>query len=151
MMKFVLAVMIMAFTVMDATAGDKEDVIAARSAAIEAWNGTDVDKIRAHYADGFTLFQRDGSLLVPGGWNWETVREMYADGLKVTVGPVRHLDVKIYGNTALITGYGTVNVTLPGSEPTITTDRATSVWVKRDGVWKAVHQHASLLTPPQPD
>jgi len=131
-----------------AQAGDKEDIIAATDGVIAAWHASDVDAIQKHYASDFTQYGVDGNLL-RGGWDWVGLGQWFESGGKVTTSPLRHPEVKVYGNTAVLTTYGTITVTQPDGTATTTTHRNTIVWVKQSGQWKAVHSHASLLTPQQ--
>jgi ketosteroid isomerase-like protein len=147
--RVLLALFVSLCTVSVALAGDKEDVIARADATIAAWNGTDAEAIRQHYAVDFTRFATNGDLLSQGGWSWDELAQQFQNGLKVTVSPTTHREVKVYGNTAVSTSYITVSVTQPDGDTQITTRRLTSVFTKQDGTWKAVHEHASRLTPTQ--
>ncbi len=53
---------------------------------------------------------------------------------------LRNLEVRVYGNTAVLTGYRVS----PNDVA-----RYTNVWVKEGATWKRVHRHASLLRLPQ--
>ncbi len=53
---------------------------------------------------------------------------------------IRHLDLKVYGNAAIVTGY-----TVAGNSA----DQRTSVWIKQGGQWKQAHRHTSPLRGPQ--
>ena len=145
---FILFGMALVLSTGVAQADDKEDVLAARAAAIAAWNAGDVDAIQKHYAPDFTRYGDRGNLL-SGAWGWAGLKTWFESGGKVTVSQVRHTDVQVYGNTAIVTGYSRLNITRPDGTSRSNTGRNTGVWVKQNGQWKAVHQHASLLTPTQ--
>jgi ketosteroid isomerase-like protein len=145
-----LVVLIVSFsTASVAIAGDKEDVIARSDALLAAWNGTDAETIRQHYTDDFARFAASGDLLSQGGWDWDELAQQFESGLKVTISPSAHQEVKVYGNTAVSTSYITVSVSQPDADTETTTRRLTLVYAKQGSTWKAVHEHASLLTPTQ--
>ena len=132
-----------------AQADDKKDVIAAVDAALAAWNAGDVDAVQKHYAPDFTRYNPEGDLL--SAWDWAWIKEFFESGGKVVLSPPRHIEVKVYGNTAIYTCYLTVTLTPPDEASRTTTQRLTTVWVKGGKQWQEVHQHASLLTPRQPE
>ena len=145
---FILFGMALVLSTGVAQADDKEDVIAARDAVIAAWNAGDVDAIQKHYAPGYTRYGQGGNLL-RGAWGWAGMKTWFESGGKVAISQVRHRDVQVYGNTAIVTGYYRLNVTRPDGTSRTNTRRTTGVWVKQNGQWKAVHSHFSLLTPTQ--
>jgi ketosteroid isomerase-like protein len=62
---------------------------------------------------------------------------------------ITHMDVKVYGNTAVVTGYLTGSRTQPNGTVAQMRDRRTGVFVKQGGQWKEVHRHQSPLRLPQ--
>ena len=54
------------------------------------------------------------------------------------------VDIRIYGNVALVTGLADVSDTLSGGGRHIRF-RYTHVWVKRDGRWQLVHRHTTRV------
>jgi ketosteroid isomerase-like protein len=122
-------------------------VIAIDEARRAAWNRSDAEAIRQHYAVDFTRYPASGDLLSQGGWSWDELAQQFQNGL--TVSPSTHREVEVFGNTAVSTSYITVSVSFPDIDTQITTRRLTSVFAKQDGTWKAVHEHASRLTPTQ--
>ena len=143
-----ISVMALVLTTGVAQADDKEDVIAAVDAIIAAWNAGEVDAIQKHYTPDYTRYNQGGDLL-SGAWDWADLKESFESGLKVALSGPRHTEVRVYGNTAVYTGYVRLTLTLPDGAPRTTTRRSTSVLVKQSGQWKSVHLHASLLTPRQ--
>jgi len=57
--------------------------------------------------------------------------------------------VRVYGNTAVVTGYLTGTRTQLDGTVTQNRDRRTGVFVKQGGQWKEVHHHQSPLRGPQ--
>ena len=147
---FIFSVMALVLSTGVAQADDLEDVMAAGDAVIAAWNAGDVDAIQKHYEPDFTRYDNSGNLL-SGAWNWAGLKKWFESGAKVAISRRRHGEVRVYGNTAILTGYARLNVTQPDGASRITTGRGTSVLVKQGGQWKYVHHHASLLTPRQPE
>ena len=62
---------------------------------------------------------------------------------------LRNLEVKVYGNTAVVTGYLVGSMTVPNGDVNRWTDLRTGVWVKQGGTWKEVHMHQSPIRLPQ--
>ncbi len=60
---------------------------------------------------------------------------------------VRHIEVKIYGNAAVVTGYLTGTNTTPDGTVNQQLQQRTGVWIKQSGQWKEVHRHAAQLLP----
>ena len=60
---------------------------------------------------------------------------------------VRHIEVKIYGNAAVVTGYLTGTNTTPDGTVNQLRQQRTGVWIKQGGQWKEVHRHSSPLLP----
>jgi ketosteroid isomerase-like protein len=56
----------------------------------------------------------------------------------------RDMDVRMYGDTAIVTGRFSGKWTENG-KPFTTEERFTSVWIKQGGRWKAVSEHASQV------
>jgi ketosteroid isomerase-like protein len=63
----------------------------------------------------------------------------------------RNLDIKVYGNTAITTGYVTGSITHPNGSAQLGSWRTSLVWVKTDGKWKVANDHTSELFPEQTD
>ena len=60
---------------------------------------------------------------------------------------IRHIDVRVYGNAAVVSGYKTGSITWPSGNKTAGNIRFSEVWIKQGGQWKTVHGHASPLEP----
>ncbi len=83
--------------------------------------------------------------LLVEGFTKKDLKAAFDAGLKLEI-TARHLDVKIYGNTAIATGYIEGSITLPGGIFEQIRQRFTEVWIKQEGKWKRVHIHSSPLT-----
>ena len=127
----------------EATAGDREDVLARMAVLYAAWNTGDAAAI---LFNGHTRYNVEGGLIetIDPGTIMAWAKDAFAAGLKVNV-QIFHEDVKIYGNTAVFTCYERVNIDPPGGEPFSDSRRVTVVLVKQKGEWNGVHVHLSYL------
>ncbi len=132
----------------EATAGDREDVLATMDAIKTAWTTGDVDTAQKHFLPEVDNFDIDGGLLFP--MSFDDARAAFAAGLKFKVQLI-HNDVRVYGDTGILRGYQVRQVTPPGGTLINSTERATIVLVKQKGQWKVAHYHASHLTPTNPE
>ncbi len=127
-----------------ALADDADDVKAAFLDFYASLRSGDVDGYIQHFsASGATAFETEGGLLSTS--TLEELRRNRQAGASAGNNPnvqLRNLEVRVYGNTAVLTGYRVS----PGS-PTVA--RYTNVWVKEGATWKRVHRHASPLSFPQ--
>ncbi len=126
-----------------ATADDADDVKAAQLALIAALNEGDVEIIAQYLLSEHSRFPAEGLLVE--GFTKEDLKAAFDAGLKLAI-TARHLDVKIYGNTAIATGYIEGSITLPGGIFEEIRQRFTEVWIKQGDNWKRVHIHSSPLT-----
>jgi len=60
-------------------------------------------------------------------------------------GQLRHVDVKSYGNVAVVTGYVVWTTTSADGATRQTTNRFSKVLMKQSGQWMQVHHHGSPL------
>jgi ketosteroid isomerase-like protein len=130
-----------------ASASDADDVKAAVLAVDAAYSNSDVETILKYLHPEHSRFANDGGLVNPV----DTAAELKASfeaGNKLDL-RARHMDVKIYGNTGVVTYYTVVADTQPDGSTLQSTTRDTEVWVKQRGGWKRVHIHSSPLTPAQ--
>jgi ketosteroid isomerase-like protein len=67
------------------------------------------------------------------------------EGIK---GELREMDVRVYGDVAVVVGHYTVDI----GDTRIQDSRFTAAWVKRDGRWQSVaHQAANISDPIYPE
>lgn len=128
-----------------AMAGDLEDIKKATLEHFATLNNGDAAAHIKHHLKGHTTFGGDGSLLqVDNSLEKEKnlLQAQYDAGLKINF-QLRHLDVQLYGNTAVVTGYVFGTVTTPDGTIQQSMDRRTAVVVKQGNDWKEVHIHTS--------
>ena len=148
-LQYLLSLIPVLFIVSVVHAGDKEDIETVHDALFAAWNANDVEAAQKFYAPEFDGFHPNGNLLE--GFNWKAAKKWHESGGKINVGTPLYRHIRIYGNTAILTYYTSFKITKPDGTSINQTRRNTAVMAKKDGQWKYVHYHASLLTPDNPE
>jgi ketosteroid isomerase-like protein len=149
----------MALTV-DVRADDAEDVKAAYVRHITLSRTGQINSFVEQHFPGHTAFGPNGGLLTRNDSLEEekkTRQAMFDRGRSDSTQPsftsvanvLRHVEVQVYGTTAVLTGYLSGPVTLSDGSTRQGTRRVTAVWIKQGNEWKEVHDHMStLLTSP---
>ena len=108
---------------------DRQNLERLNQAYVDAFMNADVEWYREHLADDFVCIESDGSLLHKQQFLTST-----AKGPDVVEYQLEHVDVRIYGDTALViaTGFWT------GRNGSKGMSRYIDVYVKHDGQWKTV-------------
>lgn len=132
-----------------AMADDVDDVKAAVQSFFAAINSGDGDAMIQTRIAGYSFFS-GGGLLERSGSLEDQKRDFQASadsGFKRNL-QIRNLEVKVYGNAAVVTGYlrGTVT-TADGATQRVSQER-TGVWIKQGGQWREAHRHQSPLSLP---
>ena len=132
-----------------ALADDAEDVKKAVLATYAALNNGDVETyVRLVVPEG-TLYGGNGSFLQERHNTTEALRAnlqgMFDAGLKYDY-RIRNLEVKVYGDSAVATGYVVGSRTAPDGVTRQVTLRRTMVWMRLGEAWEVVHVHSSPLT-----
>ena len=132
-----------------ALADDAEDVKKAVLATYAALNNGDVEAyVRLVVPEG-TLYGGNGSFLQERNNTTEALRAnlqgMFDAGLKYDY-RIRNLEVKVYGDSAVATGYVVGSRTAPDGVTRQVTLRRTMVWIRQGEAWEVVHVHSSPLT-----
>lgn len=128
-------------------ADDADDVKAAMLAHFAALNAGEAETWVQHYMPEFSAFGPYGGLLSRTHSveeQGEDIQAQFDEGLKTNL-QLRHLEVKVYDNTAVVTNYLVGTRTLPGGITEQVSARRSSVWIKQEGQWKQVHRHMSPL------
>ncbi len=128
-----------------AMADDADDVKAAEDSYYDALNAGDANAWIQLHAVGNTRFSPGGTLLERYDSLEERRKNQQAAsdaGVKFNI-QSRHLEISVYGDTAVTTNYGMGTVTQPDGTVNPSNNRITRVWVKQGGQWKQVHQHFS--------
>lgn len=131
-----------------AAADDVAEVKAAVQAHWAAINAGDMAAVAEHHMPDFSGFLSGGGLLMSFASHEEQKTAFRASseaGYKANW-QIRHLEVKIYGNTAVAAFYLDGSATWQGGTAHGPL-RVTEVWVKQGGKWKEAHHHDSPLAP----
>jgi ketosteroid isomerase-like protein len=129
---------------------DNIDSVAVRTAAqdlLVAASAGDTDNLNRFFLSENSVFGRDGG--PRSSFNASYLHNEFEAGLSYTL-KWRHLDIKLYGDTAVSTGYAIGTVTHPDGAIKTGTWRTSLVWVKKDA-WKVAHDHTSELFPERTD
>ena len=127
-----------------AWAGDKEDVAAATAKLAEVFVLDDPDPILDLYDKEGVLW---GTISATRRDDPAALRDYFVKAFKALPGhKVAFGDqlIRVYGNTAINTGYYTFSFMKEGN-PTTLPARYSFVYVKRNGAWKIVDHHSSKM------
>ncbi len=131
-------------------AGDVEDIIALEQGHYLARNNGDLDTwVQYHLPERYG-FGPGGGLLSHGTSAEEEKRSLKAQldgGMKYNHRLV-HVDVKVFGDVAITTGYVVGSSTSPDGRTNQAMMRRTGVVIKRNGQWKELHNHLSPVVAP---
>ena len=130
---------------------DADDVKAALNGHYAARNAGDADAYvqlhspkRSNFGLGGQLLNKSASLENQKN----NLQAAFDAGRKYNL-QLRHLEVEVYGNAAVATGYLVGTVTQPDGTTRQVATRRTVVLIKQAGQWKTVHGHSSPLRLPQ--
>ena len=131
-------------------ADDTDDVKAAFLSHFATLRAHDSRSMAQNYMPDYTEFSGGGGLLIGTATHEEMgkARQAVFDNVNITLQP-RNVEVKVYGNTAVVIAYLVGSITPPNGETIRVSDRRTGVWVKQGGKWKEVHMHQSPIRLPQ--
>jgi hypothetical protein len=130
-----------------AVADDADDVKAAQLAVMAALNEGDVEAHGLRLLPEVSGFYDGGGLLTTEPWRGKKLKAAFDAGLKFDI-QLRHLDVKVYVNAAVVTGYETGVVIWPDGTTLKGPRRFSALWIKQAGQWKQAHVHISFITVP---
>jgi ketosteroid isomerase-like protein len=139
-----------------AFADDADDVKAAYARHITLSRTGQVDAFLEQHEPGHTAFGPNGALL--SRFDSLADEKKFRQAAASRVNPedfdsqsvsqvVRHMEVQIYGNAAILATYLQGPITLPDGTQRPGTRRVTSVWIKQGNRWTEVHDHMSPLIP----
>ncbi len=124
---------------------DRTMVTEAVMATLAAWNGGDADAYVSSFHPDYRGFFLDGELLGEI-IDKDGLEIAYDDGYLPKMS-VQHLDVKIYDDTAIVTGYVVGTIAYPQDGSAGGTWRYSEVRITHNGQWKVLHHHLSPLAP----
>jgi ketosteroid isomerase-like protein len=128
-----------------ADASDADDVRAAVVDLYAKLNAADADAfIEYMLPEGYTEFGASGRALFMIDQDY--VREGFASGIKADL-EVRELKVRVFRDSAIVTGYRVGSIAMPGEEPRERTLCLSMMWTRQEDKWKLVHVHLSPHNP----
>jgi len=139
-----------------AGAAPGQDAGAVKTAVESHWaaiNKGDFATIAAQHTPDFSGFFADGGVLLAfesADSQRHAIEAFVASGYK-TNWSIRHLEISMYGNTAVATLYLVGSQTQPGRSAQQGTLRVSEVWVKQGNEWKEAHHHDSWLLAAHPE
>ena len=143
-----LLVVIGMFLMPAALADDADDVKAAVQRYITALNGGDANAYVQSRTPEYSVFAGGG--LIDRSHSLEEQRNGFQgridSGIRINR-QLRHLEVKVFGNAAIVTGYMMGTTTGPDGTVNRLSNQRTGVWIKQGGQWKEAHRHGSPLFP----
>ena len=131
-------------------AGDVEDIIALEKGHYLAHNNGDVDTWVQYHLPERDGYSPGGGLLSEGTASEEERKSLKAQfdaGMKYNHRLIQ-VDVKVFGDIAITTGYVVGSSTSPNGTTNQVMMRRTGVVIKRDGQWKELHNHLSPVVAP---
>ncbi len=133
-----------------AMADDVDDVKAAVQKYITALNTGDANAYVQSRMPEYTVFAGGG--LIEKFHSLEEQRNGFQglvdSGVRINR-QLRHLDVKVYGNAAVVTCYALGTTTSPDGTTEQVRNQRTGVWIKQGGQWREAHRHNSPIALPQ--
>ena len=108
------------------------------AAAVKA----DTAFLEKYTADDYTFINRRGQLAD----RTQTMSSLKSGDIKLTANDVSDLKVRVYGNTAVVTGRTDIKGTMGGKDATGPV-MFTRVYVKKDGRWQAVAFQQTPIAP----
>ncbi len=148
MKRFITTLIVLIASLILASSAAADDVSDVKEAWVKvnaAFNAGDVDIMSQYIHAEASLFNYEGRTLSEG-FDKDGFKAGFDAGLKFDW-DANHLNVKVYGNAAVVTGYHVGTITLPNGDVSQGTRRFSEVWIKENGNWKQVHRHASQLEP----
>jgi len=148
---FTTLFMVGMFATAVAMADDADDVRAALQRYTIALTTGDASALMQLHAAASNTFGAGGGLLETFDSLEERRNSFQAtrdSGFKLNV-QLRHVEVSVYGDSAVTTSYAVGTVTQSSGTTVRVNNRLTTVWVKQGGQWKEVHRHLSPVRLPQ--
>ncbi len=131
-----------------AMADDVDDVKAAVQSYFDAINSGNGAAVVWHRIPEYSSFVRGGLIDRSSSMTQQKddIQALTDAGWKRDY-RIQHMEVRVYGNAAVVTGYLMGRDTAPDGTVIQSRQQRTGVWVKQGGQWKEVHRHAAQLFP----
>lgn len=132
------------FSATSALAGDREDLLALEARWNKAVWEKDIAALGTILADDFIIITANGAT----GGKAELLTAIASPRAVIQPFETEQVQVRVYRDTAVLTGRFTQTVTLDGAART-TTIRYTDVYLKGPAGWRAVSAHATEVAAPR--
>ena len=132
-----------------AMADDADDVEAVVREHFTTLNAGNMDAhLEQHHVAQLNRFMRNGLRVHFSSFEEQKnqIRAVYDNGSKYNL-QLRDVEVNVYGNSAVFSGYLTGTIVRRNGTVSVT-DRYSAMLVKQGGQWKTVHTHNSALRIP---
>ncbi len=107
---------------------------------IKAWVSKDRNTINSLLADDWSVTDPSGRVLTKA----QVMAEFDSGDRKLESGTIDDVDVRLFGNVAVVTGRTTATGSYQGNTVTVKL-RFTDVFLKRNGRWRAVASQATVI------
>ena len=137
------------FLATPALADDADDVKEALLSLVAAVNAGDTDTYVQFLTPQYSDF--GGNSLLRRSTSQEQRNALQASvdaGVKRNY-QIRHLEARVYGDSAVVTGYLMGTRIYPDGRTVQLKYQRTAIWVKQGGKWREAHRHQSPLSLPQ--
>lgn len=126
-------------------AAGQSGVVAAELTQIEhrlvkAWLDGDRNTVDSILASEWSVIDLTGHVLTKA----QVMKELGSGDRRIESGSVDDLNIRVYGDTAVVTGRSVLAGTYQGKRASVT-QRFTDVFVKRDGRWQAVASQGTQI------
>ncbi len=121
-------------------AQDAAEVRATIESHYAAIHAQDRESVRQQHLLDFSIFWKDGRVLVEAGFAEAAERMGHEFGFATANVYMSHFNAQTYGDVAVATFY-----LVDTSGESSKTSRVSAVWVKDGGAWKEAHHHESPL------
>ena len=107
---------------------------------IKAWVSKDRQTIDSLLAEDWRVTDPAGNVLTKA----QVMKELDSGDRKLESGAINDVDVRLYGNVAVVTGRTEATGSYQGNKASVKL-RFTDVFVKRSGRWRAVASQATVI------
>ncbi len=127
----------------DAGGDDKTTLLRLEEAWSRAFLEKDAEIVARIEADGYVFTNAEGKM----SGKADDLRSVKSDATKYETYKQSDVQVRLYGDTAIITGHTTIKGTDDGRD--ISGEyQWTDTFIKRDGKWQAIATHTTLVPKP---
>jgi uncharacterized protein (TIGR02246 family) len=122
--------------------GAEQEVRALEDQAVQAAQKNDPSFLEQHATDDYVGITGMGDKVTKS----QVVQDMRSGKMRYQSIQPRDMNVRVYGNTAIVNGQATVSLVRDG-KPVSGDYRYTRVWVKQDGGWKIASFESTPIQP----